>query len=63
MKEHIKNLFDFVFSWLVIIPGFYLIITYGAIHEKVKELYYIVFKIPYYKAPDKFHYYVKRTDR
>jgi len=25
MKEHIKNFFDFVFSWLVIIPGFYLI--------------------------------------
>ena len=54
---------DFVVSYLIIVPGFYLICTYCEIHEKVKELYYIVFKIPYYKGTDKSHYYVKRTDR
>ena len=63
MKKHISNFLDFVVSYLIIVPGFYLICTYCEIHEKVKELYYIVFKIPYYKGNYKSHYYVKRTDR
>lgn len=63
MKNGIKDFLDLVFAYLVILPVFWLIIQYGAVHEKVKELYYIVFKIPYYKAPDKFHSYVVRTDR
>jgi hypothetical protein len=63
MKKHISNFLDFVVPYLIIVPGFYLISTYCAIYERVKELYYIVFKIPYYKGTYKSHYYVKRTDR
>lgn len=63
MNERIKDFFELAFAYLVILPVFWLIVQYGALHEKVKELYYRLFGIPYYKGQDKFHYYVKRTDR
>ena len=39
---------------------FYLAIWFSAFAENVKEFYYIVFRIPYYKGRDKFHDYVVR---
>jgi hypothetical protein len=63
MKKHIRNFLDFVIAWLVILPAFWLLINYSSLHEKIKELYFIVFKIPYYKGQGKFHPYVTRTDQ
>lgn len=63
MKERSKNFIDYAFSYLVILPVFWLVIKCGNSATKIKEFYYIVLRIPYYKAPDKFGYYVVRTDR
>ena len=53
----LKNVLDFV-----LLPVFYLIVWYDFIHTKVKECYFIVFRIPYYKIPSKFKYYVVRKN-
>ena len=63
MNERIKDFLELMFAWLVIIPVCWLLIQYSALHEQVKELYYRLFGIPYYKGRDKFHDYVRRTDR
>jgi len=58
-----RNLLDLAFAWLVLLPGFWVIIQYSRLHEKVKELYYILFSIPYWKVPDKFYHYVVRKNK
>ena len=62
MNERIKDFFLLMVVWLGV-GVFWLIIQYCALHERVKELYYRLFGIPYYKGYDKFHPYVERTDR
>lgn len=62
MNERIKDFFILMVVWLCV-GVFWLIVKYGALHERVKELYYRLFGIPYYKGHDKFHPYVERTDR
>jgi len=44
----------------MLIAMFYLAIWLSAFAENVKEFYYIVFRIPYYKGKGKFHKYVVR---
>ena len=56
-----KRILDFFL--LMVVGVFWLIIQYCALHERVKELYYRLFGIPYYKGYDKFRPYVERTDR
>lgn len=63
IKQNIKDVLDWSLAFLVILPAFWLIIQYGAVHELVKEMYYRAFRIPYYKGNDKFHHYVRRTDK
>jgi hypothetical protein len=63
MKKLLKDFVGLAFALLIILPAFWLLVKYGALHERVKELYYRAFNIPYYKGKDKFDYYVKRTDR
>ena len=63
MNGRIKDVVDLIFSYLVIVPVFWLLIQYSAICERIKESYYRAFNIPYYKGNGKFHPYVKRTDR
>lgn len=63
MNERIKDLIGCVIAYLVIVPVFWLIIQYGKVADKITECYYIIFRIPYRKAPDKFGYYVVRMDK
>jgi hypothetical protein len=58
MNKRIRDFF-----LLMVVGVFWLIIQYCALHERVKELYYRLFGIPYYKGYDKFCPYVERTDR
>ena len=62
MNERIKDFFQLMFVRLIM-PVFWLIVQYSALHERVKEMYYRLFGIPYNKGWDKFHYTVRRTDR
>jgi hypothetical protein len=63
MNERIKDFFLLMFVRLIM-PVFWLSIQYGILHERVKEMYYRFFGIPYHKDWDKFlHYTVKRIDR
>lgn len=63
MKSRFKDLLDLLILYLIILPGFHIVIVYSAIHERIKEFYYQIFSIPYIKRKDKFNTYVKRTDR
>jgi hypothetical protein len=62
MNERTKDFFRLMFVRLFM-PVFWLIIQYSALHERVKEMYYRFFGIPYHKGWSKFHYTVRRTDR
>jgi hypothetical protein len=62
MNERIKDFFLLMVG-LLIGGVFWLSIQYSALHERVKELYYRLFCIPYYKGQDKGQDYVRRTDR
>lgn len=63
MKSWLRNLLDSLITYLIILPGFHIIIVYSAIHERIKEFYYQIFSIPYIKQRDKGNTYVKRVDR
>ena len=63
MNERIADIVDCLLSYLILIPIFYFIIWFGALQEKIKQIYYIIFRIPYYKGQGKFHLYIKRTDK
>jgi len=63
MNERIKDFFLLVLIHGLILPVFWLIVWYSDLHERVKEMYYRLFGIPYYKGRDKFNDYVRRTDR
>jgi hypothetical protein len=66
MNERIRDFFLLVLVHGLILPVHWLIVRYIALHERVKEMYYRLFGIPYYKGYDKFHYTdytVRRTDR
>lgn len=63
MIKLIKNFFDLLVAWLIILPGFYLILALSWFHIRAQECYYRLFNIPYYKMPDKFGYYVVRKNK
>ena len=58
-----KRILDFLLLAVspLLVAAFWLLIWYGRLHEGVKVRYFKLFKIPYYKMPDKFGpYYVRR---
>jgi hypothetical protein len=62
MFKRLKDLVEYIGAWLIVVI-FHAIILYCRGYEIVKEVYYIMFRIPYYKQMDKYHTYVKRIDR
>jgi hypothetical protein len=63
MIKLIKNFLDLLVAWVIILPGFYLLLAVSWAHIRITECYYKVFRIPYYKMPDKFGYYVVRAKK
>ena len=63
MKSWLRNLLDSLITYLIILPGYHILIVCSAIHERIKEFYYQIFSIPYIKQRDKGNTYVKRIDR
>jgi hypothetical protein len=59
MIKRLEDLADYMFAW-TIIAILYLTIAYDYVQVHVREAYYKMFSIPYYKGQGKFGPYITR---